>query len=148
METGRRCVLPLFAAMLFGAGCSSLDGVPRAEMQPGKLYGRSMVFLEDGSRYEFQRVSFAADSLVGEYKVTVEREGAQAGAVSYEDELRAFRVPLARVDSVAVFRRDPMKTVFYGLGLAAAGYVVYELLDADALNERTGSGKPGGSPLR
>ena len=66
--------------------------------------------------------------------------GDRPGVVLYEDEVRALKLPLARVDSVGVIRRDTVKTLFYGAGAAAAGYLVYELLDSDNLNEHLQQG--------
>jgi hypothetical protein len=123
-------------------GCTRLEIVPRAQMDPGRIYPRSLVFLDDGTRYDFRRVSVRADSLVGEYRVTVERESSEAGVV-YADEVRAFPIPLARVDSLGVVRRDPVKTFFYGAGLAAVGYAVFEMIDSDQLGRRASHGKPG-----
>lgn len=131
-------------------GCTTMHSVPREEMVEGKSYARSLVYLDDGARYEFQRVSFLPDTLVGEYTVTVEHEGEQPGIVTYEDEERVFRLPLTRVDSVTVVRRDPVKSAFYGAGIAAVGYMIYELIDSDNLNESSndGTGKPGAGGLK
>jgi hypothetical protein len=138
--------MPLGLGLSIGlllVGCTRLDLVPRAEMQPGRLYNRSLVYLEGGTRYELRRVSFRPDTLVGEYRVTVERESDRPGT-AYEEETRTIAFPLELVDSVAVIRRDPMKTVFYGAGLAAAGYIIFELIDSDQLGRSSrDDGKPG-----
>ena len=124
-------------------GCTRLESVPRSEMRPGRIYPRCLVYLDDQTSYEFKRVSFRPDTLIGEYRVTVEHE-LEASAVVYEEVTRAFPLPLARIDSVAVIRRDPVKTLFYGAGIAAVSYALYELIDSDRLGQSSqNDGKPG-----
>lgn len=138
-----RTVAALLALAAGGlAGCTSLETTPGANLSPGRIYSRCLVYLDDGARYDFRRVAVRADSVIGEYRVTVEHPADESGAI-FEDETRVFPIPLSRVDSLAVYRRDLMKTFFYGAGLAAVGYAVYEMIDSDDLGRRSRNGKPG-----
>lgn len=134
--------------LLPGVGCTTLQTVPREAMIPGHELGRSRVYLRGGMEYDFRRVTFPADTLVGEYEVTVEREG-KGGSVTFVDDRRYFRAPLSQVDSVRVARRDLGKTLLYAGAAGAAGYLVYELLDADDLGKsRRGTPKEDPPSLR
>jgi hypothetical protein len=122
--------------LLGAAGCTSRVLLPREQWVPGTSVDRGLVFHSGGSLYEFSHVSFQGDSLVGEYKMTVERRSAEEG-VYYEDVNRSYAMPLSQVDSVAVIKRDPGKTLLYGAGFAACVALIANMADRK-LPGRTG----------
>jgi hypothetical protein len=115
-------------ALLLLGGCTSRVMLPREKWIPGTSVQRGLVFHAGGSRYEFSRVLFQPDSLIGEYKVTVERSGA-GEEVYYEDVQRSYAIPLSLVDSVAVIKRDPGKTLLYGAGVGAVVALIANMAD-------------------
>jgi hypothetical protein len=128
MRMGRVLGTAAAIAILSAAGCTTAFKVPREKWVPGTVYKKSVVFHSGGTRYEFSRVSFRPDTLVGEYKVTVERRSAGED-VYYEDMDRRYAIPLTQVDSMAVMRRDPGKTFLYGAGFAALGMLIANMAD-------------------
>jgi hypothetical protein len=128
--------LVLVLAGLAAAGCVSSRVVRRSDLRPGDTFARTMVYLQGGGQYEFLRVAIFPDTLVGEYTLNVERESDKDG-VYYEDEIRAHRVALAVVDSVAELRRDPRKTFLYSAGAVGVGVLLYKAIDT------SNSGKKG-----
>lgn len=126
--------LALSLALALAPGCTTLRTLPRDELASGLELDKSRVHVRGGAAYDFIRVSLPADTLLGEYEVTVEREG-RDGLSTFVEERRYFRVPLSQVDSVRVYRRDLGKTLLYAGAAAAGAYVVYELLDADDLGQ-------------
>jgi hypothetical protein len=135
----------LAIAVLAVSGCTSSRMVHRADLDPGVSFARSLVYLHDGTRYEFERVAVFPDTVVGEYKVNVERE-APDGGLYYRDEVHAHHMALATVDSLAILRRDSMKTVLYGAGAVGVGYLVYRALNTSDGNNG-GHGKPADFPV-
>jgi hypothetical protein len=127
-----------------GSGCTSSRVIRHDDLRSGDVFARSVVFLQGGARYEFLRVAVYPDTVVGEYKMTVERSSPEGGtanqvAVYYEDEIHAHRMALVAVDSVAVLRRDPAKTLLYATGAAAAGLLVVKAIDSGSLGRDGGS---------
>jgi hypothetical protein len=123
------------AIAVAGSGCTSSRMIRHADLHPGDIFARSVVFLQGGARYEFVRVAVYPDTVVGEYNVNVERsspEGGTAGQAGsyYEDETHAHRMTLAAVDSVAVLRRDPVRTVLYATGAAGVGFLMFKAIDS------------------
>jgi hypothetical protein len=114
-------------------------------MTPGTILDRSLVHVEGGERYEFERVSFRADTLLGEYDVSVERRE-EGGGIKVVREGRVFPIPLARVDSVEVVRRDLSKGLLYGAGAAVLVAFLVQVLDPDLPGEGGSDGKPGPTP--
>ncbi len=149
MRRSRSLLLPVLAAAAFtilgGAGCSSRALVARSRMVPGTVLGKTQVFVSGGQTYEFRRVSFAADSLVGESEVSVEKESERDG-IYYVNETHRYPIALATVDSMRVFRRDPGKTVLFGAGIAAAVAFVIQVTDTGGLGKRSSSGGKYTSP--
>ena len=140
----RMLVLVPAGLAVAGSGCTSSRVIRHDDLRSGDIFARSVVFLEGGARYEFLRVAVYPDTVVGEYKITVERSSPEGGtasqaAVYYEDEIHAHRMALAAVDSVAVLRRDPVKTLLYATGAAGVGLLVVKAIDSGSL------GKDGGS---
>ena len=132
-------VLLLLSAVLAiavaGSGCTSSRVIRRADLRPGDIFARSVIFLDGGAQYEFVRVAVYPDTVVGEYNVNVERSSSEGGAAGhaatyYEDETHAHRMPLAAVDSVAVLRRDPVKTLLYTTGAAGVGLLIFRAIDS------------------
>lgn len=121
-------VLILVNAGLATGGCVSSRVIRRDDLRSGDTFARSVVFVQDGSRYEFVRLAVYPDTVVGEYKVTLERESEKDG-LYYEDETHAHHMALATVDSVAVLHRDPVKTLLYTAGAAGVGVLVYEAIN-------------------
>jgi hypothetical protein len=114
--------------VLVVSGCSSSLTIPRTELAPGSSFDKSRVRTNDGLEYGFDRVLVHPDSLVGEYSVEVERQDAEHG-VYYEDQVRTQAVPLSRVESVVVSKRDPEKTFFLGAGVVATAFLIKNLTD-------------------
>jgi hypothetical protein len=126
---GRGLVHPLLVmALLVAAGaCTSSKLVKQDRLVPGSVFTRAAVYLSDGSVYQFPRVSIRPDTLVGEYPVAEERRTERE--ISIETEYRGYPFALARVDSVTLARWDVGKSLLAGAGLAAAGFVVREIVD-------------------
>lgn len=118
-----------------GLGCTSSRVIHRDDLRSGDLFARSVVYLQGGAQYEFVRVAVYPDTVVGEYEMMVERsipKGDPAGqaGVYYEDETHAHRMALAGIDSVAVLRRDPAKTLLYATGALGVGALMFRALDS------------------
>jgi hypothetical protein len=118
-----------------GAGCTSSRVIRHDSLHPGDVFARSVVFLQGGAKYEFLRVAVYPDTVVGEYKITVERSSSKGGTadhagVYYEDEIHAHHMALAAVDSVAIVRRDPAKTLLYATGAAGVGFLMVRAIDS------------------
>lgn len=128
------------------AGCSSYRTIPRAELAVARSYEKVRVATLDGFEYRFDRAAIQADTLVGFYSITEERSNAKS-EIWYEDVLRRHSIPLARVASVELVRKDPVKTVFYGASLAAAGYLLGTLVD-ERRGEPTSGGGGGKGTIR
>jgi hypothetical protein len=127
-----------------GSGCTSSRVIRRVDLRSGDIFARSVIFLQGGAQYEFLRVAVYPDTVVGEYNITMERSSPEGGtadqaAVYYEDETHAHRMALAAVDSVAVLRRDPVKTLLYATGAAGIGLLMVKAIDSGS------SGKGGTS---
>jgi hypothetical protein len=122
-------ILVLACLAVAGSGCVSSRVLHHDDLRPGDTFTHSVVFLQGGGRYEFRRVAVFPDTVVGEYQITVERSAVPTG-VYWEEETHAHRMALAMVDSVAVLRRDPVKTLIYTAGAAGIGYLMYEALDS------------------
>ena len=123
------------AAAVTGSGCSSSRVIRRDDLCSGDVFARSVVFLQGGAQYKFVRVAVYPDTVVGEYKITMERSSLEGGTadpagVYYEDEIHAHRMALAAVDSVAVLRRDPVKTLLYATGAAGVGLLMVKAIDS------------------
>jgi hypothetical protein len=118
----------LLVAGLLLLGCTRQVRVPASKMQPGTALGKSRVYLADGTLYEFQGIRFLPDSLLGVYKVLVEHRS-QGEGLYYSDELRTYRFPLSRVDSVTVIQRDMGKALLYGAGFTAVGALIVNMAD-------------------
>jgi hypothetical protein len=135
-----------------GSGCTSSRVVRCDDLRAGDVFARSVVFLQGGARYEFLRVAVYPDTVVGEYRITVERSSRAGGtadqaAVYYEDEIHAHRMALARVDSVAVLRRDPVKTLLYATGAAGVGFLMVRAIDSGSFGkDGTSNPKSAGPP--
>lgn len=129
----------IIAALLLLAGCSSVHDVPRGNLQPDAAFDQTRVATIDGFEYDFVRTEIVPDTLVGYYAVTVEQSN-EKGEVWYEDLLRIHRIPLDRVARVEEVRKDPLKTAFYGAGMAAAGFVLVTLVDETRGDASTGPG--------
>jgi hypothetical protein len=125
-------------------GCSSFRDVPRSELSTDSSFGKTRVATVDGFEYRFVRTEVVPDTLVGYYTVTVERSN-QKGEYWYEDVLRRHRIPLNRVARVELVRKDPLKTAFYGAGMAAAGFFLVTLVEEKRGEASKGSGGGKGS---
>jgi hypothetical protein len=135
----RTARLLLLSGLVALVGCSSYRAVPRADLGPDRSYENVRVATLDGFEYRFDRVAIQADTLVGFYSITEERSNAKS-EVWYEDVLRRHSIPLARVASVQLVRRDPVKTAFYGASLAAAGYLLGTLVEEKRGEPSSGGG--------
>jgi hypothetical protein len=117
------------------SGCTSSRMIRHDDLHSGDIFARTVVFLQGGARYEFLRVAVYPDTVVGEYKINVERSSPEGGTadhagVYYEDEIHAHRMALAAVDSLAVLRRDPAKTLLYVTGAAGVGFLMVRAIDS------------------
>ncbi|MDM7916268.1 MAG: hypothetical protein ACE15D_15910 [Candidatus Eisenbacteria bacterium] len=143
----RRRFFPLaIAAAALLAGCSSYQGVPRSEILPDRSYQNVRVATLDGFEYRFERAEVLPDTLVGFYKVTVERSEPSKEEVWYEDVFRQQKIALARVARLELVRKDPVKTALYGASLAAAGFVLATLVDEASPGSSSGGSSGGGKP--
>lgn len=142
-----RSILPILLLASAVAGCSTFRPVPRSELQADSSLERVRVATFDGYEYRFDRVEIAADTLNGYFRITVER--ASGPEVWYEDETRVHRIPTAQVARVELVRKDPVKTAFYGASLAAAGYLLFTLVEESSPEPRItgGGGKGGGGTI-
>ncbi len=136
----------LIAVVLIG-GCTSKFLVARTRLVPGTVLGKSEVYLQGGEIYQFRRITFKPDTLLGEYPISVEHGSVKEG-IYYTTEARVFPVPISKVDSVRVVSRDPGKTVLLAAGAVAVGFVVKEVTDTSGLNKTSVSsgGKDSGTP--
>jgi hypothetical protein len=125
--------------LVLALGCTTAVTVPRNQMRPGVTLSKAEVFLAGGARYAFRRVSFRPDSLIGEYTVAVERRAAGEG-MYYDDEVRLVTIPLTRIDSLTVIRKDPGKTLLYGAGLGAVVALISNMADRSVTSSSNGSG--------
>jgi hypothetical protein len=130
-----------------GSGCVSSRVVHRDQLRPGDAFARSVVFLQGGAKYEFLRLGVFPDTVVGEYAITVER-GSKKEGVYYEDEIHAHRMALAAVDSVAVLRRDSVKTLLYAAGAVGGGLLIYEAIESGSPAKGGSSNFNPGGPSR
>ncbi len=139
-----RPILPILGLLIAFAGCTSLRQVPRSELKADSTLEKVRVATFDGYEYRFDRVEVDADTLNGYFTVTVERS--QGPEVWYEDEARVHRIPTAQVARIELVRKDPVKTAFYGASLAAAGYLLFTLVEEPSPEPRIsgGGGKGGG----
>lgn len=128
------------ALLLLAAGCSRSVVLPRESLEPGNQYENVSVLTEDGLEYRFDRVLVLPDSVRGEYEQEVQRHSASQGTY-YEDVVRAQAVPLARVSSLSVKKKDPGKTFFVGAGAAAVAMLFKTLFDSDLESGGGGSSK-------
>lgn len=131
--------LPL---LLLLAGCSTIRDVPREALVPEASFAKTRVATIDGFEYRFARTEIVPDTLIGYYEVTVERSN-EKGEYWYEDVLRMHRIPLVRVARVETVEKDPLKTAFYGAGMAAAGFVLVTLVEENRGDSSDGSGGGG-----
>jgi hypothetical protein len=125
--------------ILLLGGCTSQYALRGDDMTPGRIHGRSLVFMKAGQQYEFRRISFVPDSLVGEIRVETEKR-AEDGTAQYVEEEQAFRIPMANVDSVAVIKRDPGKTLLFGAGIAAGVALISNLVDTSLPKKSSSDG--------
>lgn len=138
-----KLLLSILGLLVMLAGCSSFRQVPRSELSADSSLEKVRVATFDGYEYRFDRVEIAADTLSGYFMVTVERTSGPE--VWYEDEARMQRIPTAQVARVELVRRDPVKTAFYGASLAAAGYLLFTLVEEPSPEPRIkGGGGKGG----
>jgi hypothetical protein len=138
----------IFASiLLLAAGCSSFKAVPRGDLRDQSEFKDVRVATVDGFEYRFTRAAVAADTLEGFYPITVERTNAKR-EVWYEDVMRRHPIPLDRVQRVDLVRKDPVKTIFYGTTVAAAGFFLATMVDnGNSSSQHSGSvikDNPGG----
>jgi hypothetical protein len=132
----------LFVSLLILlAGCSSIQDIPRSEIEANSTLENLRVATVDGFEYRFVRADVVPDTLIGFYSVTVERSN-ERNEIWFEDVLRRHRIPLNRVAKVELVRKDPVKTAFYGMSMLAAGYVLVTFVEEEA--GEPGSSGPGG----
>jgi hypothetical protein len=147
----RFCIGLFAVSALLLAGCSSYRLIPRSELRPDAKFDGVRVATFDGFEYGFDKIAIRPDTLDGYYKETEEKTGGK-DEVWYEDVVRVHRIPLARVARVELVRKDPVKTTFYGVSVAAAGYFLANVVnDNGTKTHRIGGngGKPppgGGGP--
>jgi hypothetical protein len=128
------------AALVLLGGCSSYREIPRGDLVPESSFTKIRVATLDGFEYRFDRGSIAADTLIGFYRVTEERRG-PGKQVWFEDALRQQGIPLARVARVELIRKDPVRSVFWGASIGAAGFFLVNLVDESShKSTRPGSG--------
>ena len=139
--TGR--LTPFFVLLLLPIGCSSYREVPRADLRENSSFDDVRVATLDGFEYRFDRAAVVGDTLVGYYSIEEEKMNAR-NEVWYEDVLRRHNLALNRVATVALVRKDPVKTALYGASLAAAGYLLGTLVEEERGDASSGGG--GGKP--
>lgn len=129
------------------SGCATRVTMNRDQLLPGTELARGRVETSDGLEYRFERVEITPDSLIGQYRILVERE--EPGSEMYYDEVRKRRVfPLQEVERVTTSERDPSRTFLAGAGIAAAAFFVRDLTSGDD-GTRGRSGAPQkGDPRR
>jgi hypothetical protein len=127
--------------LLLLAGCSRQVLVSPKEIHPGASFRNARVTTLDGYVYDFDRVEFQGDSLIGYRKVTEER--IEEGYVAYVEVPRRTAIPLGLVDRVERERRDLGAALLYGAGMAAVGIIFADIATPDEpKRESPPRGKP------
>jgi hypothetical protein len=129
------------ALLASSVSCSKQVTLLESDLNPGQSYDGVEIATRSGA-YRFDRVLVTPDSLVGEYYAEVQRQSAREG-VYYEDVLRRRAVDRESVVSLSTKKQDAERTLFFGVGVVAAG-----LLLSDVFDQSLGIGGGGGAAVK
>ncbi|MBK8230525.1 MAG: hypothetical protein IPK72_08070 [Candidatus Eisenbacteria bacterium] len=127
-------------AVLFTlSGCATKTIIHPQQLEAGRTLANAKVETLDNLEYRFERVTVGADSLVGEYRVQVERQSRDE-EIYYDEVTRTYTLPLDSVLRITQSKRDPSKTLMAGAGLFAVGFVIHDLSGDDGVARSGGGG--------